>query len=222
MRIKVLKNNRLVYYQAQPDKDFWDDYWDKTISGSYYKKYDNGELDEYTDIFEPYLQKTDRILEAGCGNGRYIIALLAKGFVNIEGIEWGTETVKKVKSVFPNIPINSGDVTQIPKPDKFYDAYISLGVMEHNVDGPAPFLIEANRVLKSGGIALITVPNFNFIRRIKSILGYYSRPCENLPFYQYAFTIPEFKKILLIMVSKLLHLLELQVILEFPKKCLVS
>ena len=77
---------------------------------------------------------------------------------------------------------------QIDSPDNQYDAYISIGVVEHRIDGPEPFLVEANRVLKPGGIAFISVPYVNPLRRFKSLLGCYKHQVtEKEIFYQYAF-----------------------------------
>lgn len=91
--------------------------------------------------------------------------------------------------MFPKLPVRVGDVMKLSVNDGYYSGYISLGVVEHRRLGPEPFLHEAWRVLQPGGIALVSVPHFNAVRRIKSLLGLYQKDVpRDLLFYQYAFT----------------------------------
>ena len=73
---------------------------------------------------------------------------------------------------------------------------ISLGVVEQRLQGTEPFLEEAYRVLAPGGTALISVPYFHGLRRLKCRLGLYPGQTSGLYFYQYAFTSEEFTEIL--------------------------
>lgn len=193
MSIKIWRNGRLVYYASKADKEYWDALWASQISSKYYAKYETGPLDEYFPYFEQHLSKSDRILEAGCGTGRYVLALLARGYKNISGIDWGKPTIDKVKTIYPNLPIEGGDATNVDIENDFYDAYISLGVVEHREAGPEPFLNEAFRILKPGGVALISVPFVNPLRHTKQKLGYFRHnDVKGLSFYQYAFQKAEF------------------------------
>jgi SAM-dependent methyltransferase len=71
-------------------------------------------------------------------------------------------------------------------PDNHYAGYISLGVIEHREEGPEPFLVEAKRVLRPGGVCLISVPFMNPFRRLKGVLGLYQGSIsDERIFYQY-------------------------------------
>ena len=48
-----------------------------------------------------------------------------------------------------------------------------MGVIEHFIDGPEKPLKELFRVLKHGGIAIVTVPSFNKIRQLKKFFNKY-------------------------------------------------
>ncbi len=191
-----VKQNRLVYYQQKADPQYWDDHWKNLVNPEYYQWASKGELGCFAEIFSKYLPHQGKILEAGCGTGIYVIALRARGY-DIEGIEWGEKTVKLINDLYPSLPVKIGDVTRLNVPDEYYSAYISLGVVEHFQDGPEPFLREAYRILSSEGVALISVPYFNGLRRVKALLGLYRYSATiDLEFYQYAFFKKEFSLIL--------------------------
>ncbi len=192
-RVKVWKDDRIVYYDKYATSEFWDNTWKNSTNIEFFKRYETGCLDEFHDIFIKYLDKSNRILEAGCGNGKYVLALRRRGFEHIEGLDWASKTVEQISAIFPDLQIKYGDVTRIDVNDNFYDNYISLGVVEHRYEGPDPFLKEAWRVLKSKGIAIFTVPYVNPLRKLKAKIGFYNpKNLVNGEFYQYAFSINEF------------------------------
>lgn len=193
-RHRVWKNGRLVFYESSADSELWDNYWANRISTEYYKAYEAGNLDEYP-FFDFYLSKTDRILEAGCGTARYIVALRARGFLNVEGIDFGQKTIDSIKAIYPDLPVKFGDAMRVDAEDNTFDGYISLGVVEHREEGPEPFLTEACRILKPGGYAFISVPYINILRNLKQKMGFYPRENKSgKDFYQYAYSKPEFSK----------------------------
>jgi SAM-dependent methyltransferase len=70
-------------------------------------------------------------------------------------------------------------------------AYISLGVVEHDERGPDPILAEAGRVLERGGVAVVSVPYRNGVRRLaEPWLRARGRAVARRGgrFYQYAFS----------------------------------
>jgi len=117
-------------------------------------------------IFKTFLTGSDlKILEAGCGLGGWVQYFLDKGH-RVIGVEYESEVVKRVKGSDSSFPIVQGDVRRLEFLDNSFDAYISLGVIEHFEEGPQKVLSEAKRVLKPGGVAFITVPYLNLFRRI--------------------------------------------------------
>ncbi len=195
--IKTWENGKIAWYASKADESYWDSIWATQLSTDYFAKYKKGELDEYTPFFTKYLKKSDRIIEAGCGTGRFVVALRARGYEYVQGIDWGRPTIEKVKTLLPDLPVKVGDATNIEVSDGYFDAYISLGVVEHRRAGPVPFLNEAYRVLKPGGVMLISVPYVNPLRNLKKKLGSYrDRSIAGLDFYQYAYGKEEFTNLL--------------------------
>jgi SAM-dependent methyltransferase len=189
------EGQRLAYYLAAANVEYWDRHWHQNPSPEIYQAAERGDLGKFHDIFTSYLPRKGRILEAGCGPGKYLLALWVLGY-EVEGVEWGPETVRVVRGLYPDLPIRLGDVTSLEVPDGYYGGYISIGVVEHRREGPEPFLQEAYRVLRPGGVALISVPHFHPLRRLKAWLRLYRGRTDGLEFYQYAFTTGEFISLL--------------------------
>ena len=184
--LRRVEDGRLTYYLRSADAGYWEDHWRDVVSSEFYAGAARGELGLFESLFPRYLPREGRILEAGCGLGQYVIALRVRGY-QAEGIDWAGETVAEARARFPELPVRRGDATAIDVPDGHYAGYISLGVVEHRRAGPGPFLAEAARVLRPGGIALIAVPQFHLLRRAKAALGAYRDDVGQASFYQYAF-----------------------------------
>ena len=188
---RCVENQRLAYYLDAADIGFWDRHWRTHLSPQTYAEAERGHLGWFEEPFIGYLPQSGRILEAGCGLGQYVLALRMRGY-DVEGVEWGVETVQAVRALYPDLSIRVGDVTRLEVPDGWYSGYISLGVVEHCQAGPELFLQEACRVLEMNGVALISVPYFHPLRRLKARLGLYRAQPDRLKFYQYAFTEADF------------------------------
>lgn len=190
-QVRRVEQGRLAYYLEPATAEFWDHHWSGTLDRSSYAEAEAGQLAWFEEPFTRHLPASGTILEAGCGIGLYVVALRRRGY-NVVGVEWATRTVERVRSIFPGIPVTSGDVTALDVPDGTYAGYVSLGVMEHRREGPEPFLREAFRVLAPGGIAMISVPHFHPLRRVKGFVGAYGGENDDLGFYQYAYSEREF------------------------------
>lgn len=183
-----MERGRLVYYRQAADPDYWDAHWENPETDQLYAWAAQGIAGPpvLQALYRERLPPGERILEAGCGIGQVVLALRVMGY-DVEGVEWAPRTVEKVHARFPDLPVRVGDVTQLDVPDATYGAYLSLGVVEHRRDGPEPYLTEAFRVLKPGGVALISVPYLHPLRALKGRLGLYRGQPQGLDFYQYAF-----------------------------------
>ncbi len=184
-------HGKLAYFQEAASPEYWDSLWSGQDIESNLKSARSGGLGYIQESCLKYLPKRGIVLEAGCGPGFILTALIARGY-HAEGIEWAAATVDLAKKFNPKVPIRRGDVKKIDVPDGYYSGYISLGVVEHDICGPDAFLSEAYRVLCQGGIALISVPHFHILRRLNARIGAYRRPMNNDEFYQYAFGCRDF------------------------------
>lgn len=109
-----------------------------------------------------YLPK-GRVLEAGCGDGKYVFYLARLGY-DVYGVDFVRDVIERDRLLSKKEGIGDSakffvmDVATLQFPDNYFDGYISMGVIEHSHDPTIP-LREAHRTLKVGGIAFITVPN---------------------------------------------------------------
>jgi len=153
-------------------------------------------------IFEKYVGDSDaRILEGGCGFGAWCEWFQRRGN-EIIGIEYDEKIVKQAKKFKKDVAVELGDITDLKYPDNSFDAYISLGVIEHFEHGPEKSLQEAYRILKPGGVALVTTPLLTPLRRFIShplrTLYFFRRKLSGKPnyFWEYRFTKKELRNYL--------------------------
>ncbi len=154
-----------------------------------------------------YTPRYGEVLEAGCGLGRYNFYLSNFG-INITGLDFSKETIEHLnkwqKEKGYNIKFITGDVKKLPYADNSLSGYLSFGVIEHFQEGPKEVLDEVYRVLKPGGIAIITTPNKSWNvrknkikRRIKDVIKFIiGRKIVKSPFFQYEYTPKQLKNFL--------------------------
>lgn len=106
-------------------------------------------------LAKPYI-KGD-LLELGCGEGRGVelLAPLAKTYIGIDKIK---PVIDDLKNKFPDFVFMDGVFPPFPFESNSFDSIVTFQVIEHVKDDHS-FIEEIHRVLKPGGVALITTPN---------------------------------------------------------------
>ncbi len=103
-----------------------------------------------------------RVLDLGFGTGRHTVFLAENGF-NVYGIDISKTgkkiTEKKVREEnLKNVHLKTADMKDIPFKNSFFDAIISVYVMEHNtLSSLTKTISEIMRVLKPGGVLFATL-----------------------------------------------------------------
>lgn len=147
------------------DIQSWTDNWAKTES--IIESSRKAEKDHFSPFFKKYFPlPPSKILEGGCGTGKYVISYRRKGY-DIVGVDFSGEAVRRIKKELgEDFQVHEADITELPFADDYFDCYYSGGVIEHFEEGPDKALKEACRVIKKGGTFLVVVPYINLIRRI--------------------------------------------------------
>lgn len=97
------------------------------------------------------------LLEIGCGEGRGV-ELLAPKSETYTAIDKITEVVNKLSKNYPQGKFLQANIPPLSFDDNSFDSVASFQVIEHIKDDVA-YLEEIYRVLKPGGVALISTPN---------------------------------------------------------------
>ncbi len=96
-----------------------------------------------------------RVLDAGCGGGRYTVAWRLLGAkeavgVDISPLNLATARQRIAQSKISGVAFEPGNVLKLPFPDDSFDVVFSNGVLHHTVDWRAG-VAECVRALKPGG-----------------------------------------------------------------------
>jgi ubiquinone/menaquinone biosynthesis C-methylase UbiE len=116
---------------------------------------------ETKSLFDRYLFSGEKILDLGCGNGRYFEYLKDKN-INYFGVDISENLIRIAKNKYPEANFQVADALNLPFPDNFFDKAIGVAVFHHipSKELRFQFLKEVKRVLKPGGILILTVWNF--------------------------------------------------------------
>jgi len=195
-----LKYQCFKNFKQHPEKG--GDYW-KNVNYDEHLKLTSHQT-SYRYLLKQY-PPPQKLLEAGCGIGRWVIPLLNNEY-DVVGIDIEGEALNTVKKnhAAKNLALVQGDVFNMSFPDKTFDIVLSLGVLEHFEDPSIQkkAILEHVRVLKDKGIFLITVPHLSFVRfifhipflKLVSLVHLLKRKSHY--FSEYRYTKPEFGRIL--------------------------
>ena len=176
----------LAYYSTAAHADFWTEHWGgHTVE----ELLAIAAVSPLTDLITAALPRQGVVLEAGCGLGQYVILLRQRGW-RTAGVDGSLAALATARMAMP-VPLAASDLRALAIRSGSVAAYISLGVVEHDPDGPDAILAEARRVLAPGAILIVSVPYLNGARHLGA--PWIRRRARAMAaaggaFYQYAFS----------------------------------
>jgi SAM-dependent methyltransferase len=115
-----------------------------------------------------------RVLDVGCSTGYGTAGVaVARPASRIVGIESDPNHLAEAWTRFPWLTILEGDAATLPIADDSVDAVLLLDVVEH-VAEPERALAEAHRVLRPGGVLVLSVPHRGLLSRLDALNVYRS------------------------------------------------
>ena len=102
-----------------------------------------------------------RLLEVGAGSGGFVQVALRRGW-SVDATEISSSGLAHLEAT--GARVFAGDLLDARYPDASFDLVVSLEVLEH-LPAPGAHLREIARVLRPGGLLLLTTPNFNGLSR---------------------------------------------------------
>ncbi len=103
-----------------------------------------------------YLKKAGRVLDIGCGIG-FLSRHLATYFT-VTGADTSAAAIERARLIAPNASFSQVTGQTLPFDDNSFGAVFAFDVLEHRQD-PRSLLCEIKRVLSSGGVFVVSVPN---------------------------------------------------------------
>ncbi|MGC4022134.1 MAG: class I SAM-dependent methyltransferase [Cyclobacteriaceae bacterium] len=153
-----------VFCQVKPSEEVLNKHYSqypraRTIGEITLKRYDS-----LLDSFEPY-RKNNNMIDVGCGDGHFLDSAKKRGW-NVFGTEFTQEAIDVCEE--KGIRMTKGPLLEQQYSSGTFDVVTSFEVIEH-INTPQNEAKIFNTILRPGGIAYITTPNFNSISR--NILG---------------------------------------------------
>lgn len=111
-------------------------------------------------IYELFDKAGGAVLDVGCGPGITVEHLVRQG-CRVHGVDLAPEMITECRRAFGHLDAAAftvGRIEALDFPAEAFDAVICMGVVEY-IDDDAAAVREMARVLKPGGIALISLPN---------------------------------------------------------------
>ncbi len=121
----------------------------------------------------------ESILDIGCRHGEDIQQVLDSGFKGkVVGVDIDGEVLRRASVKFKganNVEILRANAIELPFKDDSFDLVYSSEVIEH-IEDVGSFLREVGRVLKKGGVLIVTTPSrYNYITAIGNLVP---APCK--------------------------------------------
>lgn len=143
----------------------WEDIWDEASIQVELEAAAYARAQETINAYLPYLDQQDLHLEAGSGLSAIVIALRQRGY-RVHGLDYALNALQASRHYDDALPLAAGDVHHLPYRDNCLGSYLSFGVLEHFEQGLLPALREAYRVVKPGGVVVLTIPYPNLIHKL--------------------------------------------------------
>ncbi len=128
--------------------------YDET-AGFYDRRYGGIQRTKYQMVTKNLPSGRKRILDLGCGTGMFLEELSSRAEF-VVGVDASPEMLKVAKGRAREVALVRADADALPFVDGSFDAVVSVTLLQ-NMPDPAATVGAVARVLRSGGVAVLTV-----------------------------------------------------------------
>lgn len=151
--------------QELTEKQYWNKGWDRKVTMRVPSKLNNAVRD-FLRLMRPHIKPGMKVLEIGCAPGKYLSLVAVEFGVEVAGLDYSTVGIETCKKLFETLGLNADfrceDLFSTSFENESFDIIYSKGLIEHFRD-PTGAVEVHHRLLKRGGRAIITVPNYSGI-----------------------------------------------------------
>ena len=104
------------------------------------------------------------VLEMGCATGETCYVVSQTG-ARVAGCDLSAEAIRLARSRYPRLDFRVGSAEEIPFPDHSFDVILAFELIEH-LSSPTKFISQVRRLIKPGGILVLTTPNADCGKRV--------------------------------------------------------
>jgi 2-polyprenyl-3-methyl-5-hydroxy-6-metoxy-1,4-benzoquinol methylase len=115
------------------------------------------------------LVEGETVADIGAYYGGFVDHLTSAGHRAI-GIDYDPHNIEIAEMLFPELEFVESSVYELALPDASVDCVTFQEVIEH-LEGPAQALKEINRILRPGGVLIVTTPNAYYWRHFRDFAG---------------------------------------------------
>jgi SAM-dependent methyltransferase len=124
---------------------------------------EGGLPDQLRALLQPFVSRTTRSLDVGCGDGRTCGRWLQQHAGSYVGVDISENSLKEAAALGLDTRLIR-DASSLPFPDDSFDLVVCIEVFEH-LFAPQTAAREILRVLRPGAVLVATVPNVAYWRR---------------------------------------------------------
>ncbi|MCX6113187.1 MAG: class I SAM-dependent methyltransferase [Proteobacteria bacterium] len=123
------------------------------------------------------LKKGEKVCDIACGSGQQSIKMEMRG-CKVQGIDLSSRAIENAKLIAKghDCTFQVGNAEKLPYASNIFDKVVSVCALEH-FKNDEKALKEANRVLKSDGILVLTVDSFTYKGIKKDIQDKHKKDC---------------------------------------------
>lgn len=172
-------------------KDFYEGYWQQDYAPPQSDPTSAQRMVRLEAVLGPLMaasRGTSRhVLDAGCGDGAFLVFLRRLG-LRVSGLELAEAAAARARHRCPDADVQVGSLEEPPLPfdDGAFDAVWCTEVLEHLFHVHSA-LAELNRLLKPGGLLMVTTPYHGFTKNLliatMAFDGHYNPELSHIRFF---------------------------------------